>query len=134
MSRLSLFLIALVGASMAACAAPPPPSSAELMDKVTSTIGDAACDQPDQCRVIAIGNKPCGGPSGYRAWSTQGTDAAALQAAVLAQAAAEQRANAASGMRSTCNIVPVPTASCRPRASDGKKTCQLDPASLRGLD
>ncbi|MDY0748839.1 hypothetical protein SNE35_30350 [Paucibacter sp. R3-3] len=134
MTRLSLLLLALVGASVAACAAPPPPSSAELADKVSATIGDAACDQSDQCRVIAVGSKPCGGPSGYRAWSTQGSDANALQAAVLAQSTAEQREHAASGMRSTCNIVPVPTASCRPRDSDGKKTCQLDPASLRGLD
>lgn len=124
-------MLALAGAlqGVMACSAPPQPPSAALMNRITETIGDAACDETEQCRVIGVGHKPCGGPSGYLAWSTQGTDAAALQAAVQAQAAAQQRENEASGMRSTCSIVPAPSASCRPRASDGRKTCQLDPAS-----
>ena len=137
MTRLTLFALVAALQCAAACSAPPPPpppSSAALMEPIRSAIGDAACEQSDQCRVLPVGNKPCGGPNGYLAWSTQATDANALQAAALAQAAAERRENATSGMRSTCNIVPAPSASCRPSVSDGRKTCQLDPAGRRGLD
>ena len=112
----------------------PTPSAASLMAPVKSLIGDAACDHPDQCHVVAVGAKACGGPSGFLAWSVKNTDQAALLAAVQAQAEAEKAENKASGLASDCRLMPMPTATCRPAGSSGGKTCQLGQGGVRGLD
>ena len=104
------------------------------MAPVKSLIGDAECDHPDQCHVIGVGAKACGGPNGFLAWSIKNTDQKALASAVQAQAEAEKKENQASGMSSDCRVVPAPTATCRPRVTDGKKTCQLGQGGVRGLD
>ncbi|MFL6697316.1 MAG: hypothetical protein ACJ8GJ_09140, partial [Vitreoscilla sp.] len=61
----------------------------------------------------------------WLAWSTRSTDARALQDAVQAQVQARKAENQRSGLASDCTVRPEPTAVCRPRAGDGKKTCQL---------
>jgi len=109
-------------------------ASADLMATITSLIGDAACDQSAQCRIVPIGAKPCGGPSGYLAWSHKTTDEASLLAAVRAHAAAQKQEDQAGGLASDCSVVPVPSAACRPRAGDGKTTCQLGPGGAGRLD
>lgn len=119
------------GLSAAALAAAPssPASSAELMAPITGLIGDAACESQAECRVVGVGAKPCGGPTGYLAWSDRGTDANALRAAVEAQAEAQKAEDRAAGLLSNCRVVPAPSTVCRPRAADGRKTCQLVPGS-----
>lgn len=101
------------------------PRATSLMAAVTKLIGEAACDNQGQCHAIGVGAKACGGPGGYLAWSDKTTDANALRSAVEAQARAQVEENKSSGLLSNCMVVPEPPAVCRPRASDGKKTCQL---------
>ncbi|WP_144006857.1 hypothetical protein [Pelomonas sp. KK5] len=134
-----LALAGLAGMAVACAAADdgttvPNQSSAQLMSKVQSLIGDAECDHPTQCRVVAVGAKACGGPSGYLAWSQKGTDQETLAAAVAAQSAAERREVQAAGMLSDCRMLTPPAATCRPRVSDGKKTCQLGLGGAGRLD
>lgn len=100
-------------------------ASANLEAHVVALIGDAACDNSHQCRTVGVGAKPCGGPEGYLPWSTKVTDARALQEAVQAQAQARAEENKRSGMASDCMMRPEPMATCRPRARDGKSSCQL---------
>ena len=127
----SLFAVALFALSGVACAVDPAasaasaPKSASLMAPITTLIGDAECDNQGQCRAVGIGARPCGGPNGYLAWSSKKTDPSALQAAVKAHAQAQSEENKTSGLVSDCRVLPEPSAVCRPRASDGKKTCQL---------
>jgi hypothetical protein len=109
-------------------------TAAALFVPVKALIGDAACDHPSQCRAVGVGAKACGGPSGYLAWSVKNTDQKALLAAVQAHAAAEKAENQASGLISDCQMKPEPTATCRPRPEDGKKTCQLGQGGVRGID
>ena len=104
------------------------------MAPVKALIGDAACDHPTQCYVLGVGAKACGGPSGFLAWSRKDTDQAALLAAAQTQAEAERAENLASGLISDCRMVTAPQATCRPRAEDGKKTCQLGQGGVRGAD
>jgi hypothetical protein len=126
-----LFAVALFALSGVACAVDPAapaastPKSASLMAPITTLIGDAECDSQSQCHAIGVGSKPCGGPSAYLAWSSRKTDPSSLQAAVKAHAQAQSEENKTSGLVSDCRVQPEPTAVCRPRASDGKKTCQL---------
>ena len=118
--------LALAGIAAAAdSAAPAASASADAQARVHALIGDAACDIQGQCRVVGIGAKPCGGPEGWLAWSTKATDTKALQDAVQAQVQARKDENQRSGLVSDCMMRPEPTAVCRPRAADGKKTCQL---------
>jgi hypothetical protein len=128
-SRAALIAAALL--SLAGCAAAvdsaaaSASAAAEAQARISTLIGDAACDTQSQCRTVGIGARPCGGPESWLAWSTKVTDAHALQEAVQAQAQAAREANQRSGLGSDCRVRPEPTAVCRPRAGDGKKTCQL---------
>jgi hypothetical protein len=100
-------------------------AAADAQSRISSLIGDASCDTQSQCRTVGIGARPCGGPESWLAWSTKATDARALQEAVQVQAQAAKEANQRSGLASDCRVRPEPTVVCRPRAGDGKKTCQL---------
>jgi len=123
---LSAALLSIAGTAAAVdSAAAAASAAAEDQSRVNSLIGDAACDTQSQCRTVGIGARPCGGPESWLAWSIKSTDPRALQDAVQAQAQAAKDANQRSGLASDCRVRPEPTAVCRPRASDGKKTCQL---------
>ena len=128
---LRLFSACLLTLGGSAAAAEPPaaaasvPASAALLGQVTGLIGDAPCDNQGQCHAVGIGTKPCGGPSGYLAWSDKTTDPNALRSAVEAHSRAQMHENESGGLASDCRVTPMPSAVCRPRAADGKKVCQL---------
>ena len=49
--------------------------------KLESTLqGASACTADSECRSIAVGAKACGGPTGYRAYSSQKADPATVEA------------------------------------------------------
>ncbi|MGM9482602.1 hypothetical protein ACS5PN_15525 [Roseateles sp. NT4] len=114
----------LAGAALASCAqtptpapaAPTPavaePESAKLGRELRALIGPATCTADSQCRTVAVGAKACGGPAGYLAWSTQGTDAQKVAALAVRQTDAQRREVDASGMRSNCMFVADPGAAC----------------------
>lgn len=88
-------------------------TSSALVAKIRAEIGDAACDGPQQCRTIAVGAKPCGGPEGYLAWSSKRTDEQRLKSLVERHAAARKEENERSGMLSTCVFETDPGATCQ---------------------
>ena len=125
-------LIAIAGCATAVDTAAPAASvpkaeakSVALRARVVQLIGDAACDSQYDCHPVGIDAKPCGGADTWLPWSTKVTDAHALQEAVQALMQASIDENKARGLASDCMRRPDPSAVCRPRASDGKKTCQL---------
>src|ERR1700682_4458868 len=54
----------------------------QLREAVVRQGGEPRCSQRSQCRLQALGSKPCGGPRSYVAFSTAVTDSAALALAV----------------------------------------------------
>lgn len=122
-------LLAIAGCAAAVDPAAPAaaagPRSDALHARVVQLIGEAECDAQEQCRTAGLGAKPCGGAETWLPWSSKVTDAHALQEAVQALAQARVEENKASGLASDCMRRPDPSVVCRPRASDGKKTCQL---------
>jgi hypothetical protein len=116
---------AVDSAAPAASAAKAEPKSVALHARVVELIGDAACDGQGQCHAVGLGAKPCGGAETWLPWSIKVTDATALQEAVQALAQARVDENKAGGLASDCMRRPDPTVVCRPRAGDGKRTCQL---------
>jgi hypothetical protein len=87
--------------------------AARLSHELRSLIGPAACTTDEQCRTLAVGAKACGGPGGYWAWSSIGTDEARLRDLAQRQAQAASAENRRSGMLSTCSVVTDPGARCQ---------------------
>ncbi len=94
------------------------------MQQIRAEIGDAECETDAQCHSIGVGDKPCGGPEAYLAWSDVRTNPQRLTALVQRQRAARRAENERSGLRSDCRVVPDPGAVCQQRAQGGNKVCQ----------
>lgn len=108
------------------------PGQQDPMARIHALIGDAACRSDADCRTLGVGERACGGPAQFLAFSTQRSDAGALARAAEAQRQAQRRADAAKPegerMMSTCQVLPDPGAVCvRPAgaAASGPGRCQL---------
>jgi len=80
----------------------------ELRLEIDDAIGEAQADGITQCRLIAIGLRPCGGPRAYRAYSTLETDSAELTGLVEAYDRLDRQRNEEQGLVSTCEVLPRP--------------------------
>ena len=84
--------------------------------ELARAVGRAACSDDAQCRTLALGSKPCGGPEGYMAWSVAATDARQIEALALRYQQARQARNQRLGLVSDCAMVPEPAVRCVPAA------------------
>ena len=105
----------------------------QAMARIQALIGDASCRSDAQCRTIAVGQRACGGPEMYLAWSTRRTALADLERAVAAFEAASQPALPGRSA-SICVFLHDPGAVCRRMADPAQAAdrCQLRPASNAG--
>lgn len=94
-----------------AAAAPAAPA-ASGMDQLKAEIGDAACDNSQQCKTVAVGSKACGGPETYLPYSTKRSDSARVARLAAEDAARRKAADQRSGMVSNCMMVMDPGAVC----------------------
>ena len=88
-------------------------AEAALLARIEAEVGDAACTSSAQCRTLPIGAKACGGPARWMAWSTTTGRADQLLAWSAQLADLQRRRFEATGMMSTCSIVPDPGAVCQ---------------------
>lgn len=88
-------------------------AEAPLLAAIEAEVGSAPCTSSAQCRTLPIGAKACGGPARWMAWSITTGRADQLQAWSAQLDALQRRRFEASGMMSTCSIVPDPGAVCR---------------------
>lgn len=84
-----------------------------LAARIAADIGDAACDNSQQCRTLAYGHKACGGPERYVAYSTKRSDATRLTQLAQQLADERRRQDEAEGMMSTCSLIIDPGALCQ---------------------
>jgi hypothetical protein len=84
----------------------------ELAAQIDQIIGEATCDLTNQCRVIPVGSKPCGGPWSYRAYSTVDTDVSALETTVTRFSSLQAELNQRTGADSDCMLVTEPAVRC----------------------
>ena len=80
----------------------------ELRREVLALIADKSADNVQQCLVLPLGHKPCGGPAEYVAVSTKGKDQAALLKKLEAYNQAAEAENLRLGRMSDCAVVPKP--------------------------
>ena len=76
----------------------------ELEAEIRALIGDAEASQPNQCRTIAFGAKPCGGPWTYLVYSTVSTDEQQLEELVSRYNALQAERNRELGLISDCAL------------------------------
>jgi citrate lyase beta subunit len=75
---------------------------------ILAAIGAATCASEEDCRTVAFGDKPCGGPWEYLAYCAATVDEAALLAEIDAYNAMEAKYNAENGLASTCAVTEDP--------------------------
>lgn len=94
-------------------AAPPavptePVDLAGLLQEIRMAAGIARADDVSQCRAIAVGEKPCGGPERYLVYSTLTADEARLQALVERYNAAAAQLARDQDLASDCQVIEEP--------------------------
>lgn len=80
--------------------------------EVLELIGDATCSDVSECRYIAFGAKPCGGPWRYLVYSATSVDTIAVAEAVAAYNARNDQLNRRWGWISDCGVPPSPQLDC----------------------
>ena len=110
-----VFAFLALGQALPGCAQPPPEpaTEAKVLALIRAEVGDAMCESDQQCKTLAVGEKDCGGPEYWLAWSTALGNAKVLQAKSMELAALQRRRNEASGARSNCRYMPDPGAICQ---------------------
>ena len=107
-----LFCIAVVALLMTGCQlfgiSPRDGELEELERQIEALIGDAEASAVGQCRHMAFGSKPCGGPWTYLIYSTEATDTGALQRLVDRYNELDAERNRKEGLISDCALAPIP--------------------------
>ena len=94
---------------------------AALRAHALALVGEPSCTDVSQCRLIAFGAKPCGGPWRFLLYSTATTDSVQLQVAVSNYNARETELNRVYHRTSDCSVVP------RPHVTVINGRCELAP-------
>lgn len=83
--------------------------STEVYQQIRSIVGEAKASNAGFCRKVALGHRPCGGPESYLVYSAEGIDEAKLLQLIAQYGSLRQAENVASGMMSTCEVIPEPS-------------------------
>jgi hypothetical protein len=85
----------------------------EMYEEIVEYIGIANCNDGGDCRYVAIGSKPCGGPWSYLIYSSSTLDEEVLFTLVGEHAEFEAYMNEKYHYSSTCDVPIPPTVECR---------------------
>jgi hypothetical protein len=70
------------------------------------------CDNDNQCKVIGVGSRPCGGPEQYLLYSTLHTDEKMLSYTNERYQKLKKQQNEKLGLMSTCQMLMPPVSAC----------------------
>ena len=85
---------------------------AKMETEIDELIGEATCKDAKECRVMAFGAKPCGGPWSYKVFSMSSVDSTALADQVDDYNKFNQTLNDRYGWMSDCAVVMPPNVDC----------------------
>lgn len=83
-----------------------------LGDYIRAYIADRSCSGSGQCRTIAFGNKPCGGPWAYLIYSTATADSTVVRALAREYFVVDSTCNRKYRLVSDCYPEPEPLIGC----------------------
>jgi len=105
------FMLALLGANHVDKISNDPLT--ELLRQIDLVVGDAKCKNDQQCGSIEIGSKPCGGPSGYKVYSSFATDTALLFNLSKQHVQLSREINNRNAIISNCMMEMPPSVKCK---------------------
>ena len=117
---LALVLV-LASLLLSACQAQPGAAAsgaadeAALQARLRNAIGDADCTGDAQCRTLAVGEKACGGPEAWWAFSVSSANAAQLPGWAAELTALARQRQQRGGIASNCQYQADPGAVCQAR-------------------
>jgi len=79
------------------------------LERLTENKG---CEQDNQCKVIGVGARPCGGPDQYLLYSTLHTDEKMLSYTNDRYQKLKKQQNEKLGLMSTCQMLMPPVSAC----------------------
>ncbi len=79
------------------------------LERLTENKG---CEQDNQCKVIGVGARPCGGPDQYLIYSTLHTDEKMLSYTNDRYQKLKKQQNEKLGLMSTCQMLMPPVSAC----------------------
>ncbi len=83
----------------------------KLKKEIDREIGKPRAKRSSQCRAIAFGAKPCGGPKSYLIYSTLQTNETKLKRLVNQYNSLEEKINKETDAMSDCMLIEEPTVS-----------------------
>lgn len=92
---------------------PPPAGQGDTLARIHALVGAPSCSADSQCKSLALGARPCGGPETYLAYSSVRTPEDALRPLADIYQAERRAANTQAGHMSTCLMRPEPAAVCQ---------------------
>ncbi|WMS88434.1 hypothetical protein [Pleionea litopenaei] len=94
--------------------------AATLLREIGSLVSTQSCASNDDCALLAVGHKPCGGPDEYRVYSKLSTDAGVLKAKAKLYRSLKESIQKEQGTMGICMVTPKPVFHC------SNQQCQLD--------
>ena len=85
----------------------------ELKNAIDVEIGSATCADDSQCKTLAVGANPCGGPESYKAYSTLDSDVAQLKALASQYKMVRKVLHEKTGTLGACIVIPEPEVHCQ---------------------
>lgn len=85
----------------------------QLYQRMQKLTADKTCQSDQQCQVIGIGSRPCGGPEQFLLFSTLHTDQKMLTITNDRYTRTRREQQQRLGMRSICQQLLAPTPACR---------------------
>ena len=85
----------------------------EFKTAIDSQIGEAKCNDDNQCKAIPIGANPCGGPETYQAYSVLDTDVDRLKRLAEQYKSVRKTLHLKTGTMGACIMMPAPDVKCK---------------------
>ncbi len=85
----------------------------QLYQRLQRLTTDKSCVEDQQCRVLAVGSRSCGGPEQFLAYSTTQTDSKLLAITNDRYRKIKQEQQLRLGALSTCQMLTEPAAQCQ---------------------
>jgi hypothetical protein len=85
---------------------------ANLATEIETFAKNKSCAGGDDCKVIGMGDRPCGGPSRFIVYALSKTDEKQLTAKITAYTTLEKELNVKYNKMGTCEALIPPTVDC----------------------
>lgn len=87
-------------------------TAAVLRSEISAMIGDARCNNLVNCRILALGSRPCGGAEEYLAYSVWSTNGEDLRTKAMEFGFLREEMLAREGVSGSCELLAEPRAAC----------------------